>query len=196
MIRLSFAAAVLAALVLPTLAAAKEPSQAAISGPGFSKTLKMSSGEFTATPIGRLTTAAGFFPSAVGQSPDPMLQARPAGPLGPRYTLVWTVPAETTSRVRQDLYPYARGGSVAYMRPGQPIYGARTTGGWYRGGAELKAALTSLGLPAHAPKASSGPNYALLLGLGFLGVLAAAGIAALLRHRRAPASARPEVALD
>src|SRR5207244_11839795 len=47
---------------------------------------------FTSTALGRLTMATGFFPAAVGQSPDPMLPDRPAGSLGPRYTIVWTVP--------------------------------------------------------------------------------------------------------
>ena len=198
MIRLTLAAAVLAALVLPTLAAAKEPTQASISGPGFSKTLKLAdgAGEFTETPIGRLTTAAGFFPSAVGQSPDPMLHARPAGPLGPKYTVVWTVPAGTTHRIKQDLYPYARGGAVAYTRRGQPIFDTTTIGGWYRGGTDLKRALMSLGLPARAQRPSSGTNYALLLGLGIPGALGAAGAVALLRRRRTSPSPRPEVALD
>ena len=68
MIRLTVAAAVLAALAFPTLAAAKEPSQATISGPGFTKTLKMrGGGDFSSTPIGRLTNDAGFFPSVVGE---------------------------------------------------------------------------------------------------------------------------------
>jgi hypothetical protein len=186
MIRLTLAAAVFAALALPTFAAAKEPTQASISGPGFHKTLSLPDGaDFSSTPIGRLTTDSGFFPSAVGQSPDPMLHARPTGPLGLRYRLVWTVPGGgPTRRVTQDLYPYAAGGALAYMRPGQPIYGATTTGGWYPGGLALKQTLVQLGLPK-APRASTGTNYALVAGLGIPGVLVALGIAALLVRRRA-----------
>ncbi|MDX6507107.1 MAG: hypothetical protein QOG06_1751 [Gaiellaceae bacterium] len=186
MIRLTLAAAVLVALALPTLAAAKEPTQASISGPGFHKALSLPDGaDFSSTPIGRLTTDSGFFPSAVGQSPDPMLHARPARPLGLRYRIVWTVPGGgPTRRVTQDVYPYAHGGALAYMRPGQRIYGATTTGGWYPGGLALKQALVQLGLPK-APRPSAGTNYALVAGLGIPGVLVALGVAALFARRRA-----------
>jgi hypothetical protein len=185
MIRLSLAVAVLAAVALPSVAAAKEPSQASISGPGLKKTLAMREGvEYTSTPIGRLTTDSGFFPSAMGQSPDPMLHAKPAGPLGPRYRIVWTVPADTTHRVTQDVYPYAHGGALAYTRPGQPIFDATTKGGWYRN-PELKRTLVSLGLPARAPQASSGTNYGLVAGLGIPGALVALALAATFARRRA-----------
>lgn len=199
MIRLSLALA-LAALAVPALAAAKEPSQASISGPGFSKTLTLKAKDFdnfSGSKLAELTEASGFFPSAVGQSPNPMLPGRPAGKLGPRYTIVWTVPATTTHRVRQDLYPYARGGAVTYTRPGQPIFDTRTRGGWYRN-PMLKETLVGIGLPAHAPQGSSGTGYALPLGIGIPVLLAgAAGIALLARRRRArPDSGRPEVALD
>ena len=87
-------AAIAGALLVPGTAAAKEPSEASISGPGFSKTLKLqAAGDFSNTALGRLTFKAGFFPAAVGQIPDPMLSGRPTGRLGPRYTIVWTVPA-------------------------------------------------------------------------------------------------------
>jgi hypothetical protein len=199
MIRLTLAAAVLAALALPTLAAAKEPSQASISGPGFHKTLKMrDGGDFSSTPIGRLTTDAGFFPSVVGQSPDPMLARRPAGRLGPRYTIVWTVPADRTTRVKQDVYPYATGGAVTYTRPGQPIFDSTTTGGWYPGGTTLKYALTQLGLPAREQRASGGgTNLTRIGGLAVLGVLGAAGVVVLARRRqlgqRSPSTSSTEL---
>ena len=80
MIRLTLLAAAVAALVVPALAAAKEPSSASISGPAFDRTLHMkNNADFEATPLGEVTYESGFFPSAVGQSPDPMLPARPAG---------------------------------------------------------------------------------------------------------------------
>lgn len=171
------------ALLVPGLAAAKEPSKASISGPGFSKTLRGAAG-FSGSPLGELTDASGFFPSAVGQSPDPMLHARPGG-LGLRYTVVWLVPIPgATHRVRQDVYPYARGGAVAYMRPGQPIYDTTTSGGWYRGGAALKQTLVRLGLPSRAPSTSGGANLALLAGIGIPGALGLAGAAELVRRRR------------
>jgi hypothetical protein len=190
MTRLTIVAAALTALVLPSLAVAKEPSQAEISGPGFHKTIFMPRGgggdngeAFSSSPIGHLTEASGFFPSAVGQSPDPMLHARPAGPLGPRYRIRWTVPADTTHVITQDVYPYAKGGAVAYTRPGQPIFDARTIGGWYRN-PELKRTLVSIGLPAQAPHAGSGTNYALIAGLAAAGLLLACAALLLVRRQR------------
>jgi hypothetical protein len=200
MTRLTIVVAALAALVLPSLAVAKEPSQAEISGPGFHKTIFMPRGgggdngeAFSSSPIGHLTEASGFFPSAVGQSPDPMLHARPAGPLGPRYRIRWTVPADTTHVIAQDVYPYAKGGAVAYTRPGQPIFDARTIGGWYRN-PELKRTLVSIGLPVSAPSGDSGLNYPLVLSLVAAGLLGASALAFFWRQRgqRSPSTSSTE----
>jgi LPXTG-motif cell wall-anchored protein len=176
-------AAALAGLLVPAAALAKEPSSASISGPGFQKTLAAPENpHFSSTALARLTEQSGFFPAAVGQSPDPMLHGRPAGELGPRYTIVWTVPAPGhTHRVRQDLYPYAAGGALTYTKPGQPIFEQKTLGGWYRAYG-LKRTLMELGLPASAPGSSSGVSLAWL---GIPGVLVLAGGAVFLRRRRA-----------
>lgn len=184
MIRFTLAAFALVALALPAVAAAKEPSRASIYGPGFSKTLEMQDpANFSGTKLAELTDESGFFPSAVGQSPNPMLPGRPSGRLGPRYTIVWTVPAQTTHRVRQDLYPYAHGGAVTYTRPGQPIFDTTTRGGWYRNPL-LKGALVGLGLSAQAPSESKGPNYALVAALVATGAAAAAVLAWWWRRQR------------
>ncbi len=193
--RLSLIATALAALLLPALAAAKEPTRASIAGPGFHKTLTMREGpDFSSSPIGRLTETSGFFPSAVGQSPDPMLHARPAGPLGPRYRIRWTVPASTTHVITQHVYPYAKGGAVAYTRPGQPIFDSRTIGGWYRN-QELKRTLVSLGLPTKAPSEGSRLSSALVLGLVTAGLLAAAALVLVRRQRgqRSPSTSSTEL---
>jgi MYXO-CTERM domain-containing protein len=193
--RISLIAAVLAALVLPVLAAAKEPTRASISGPGFHKILTMREGpDYSSSAIGRLTETSGFFPSAVGQSPDPMLRARPTGPLGPRYLIVWTVPAGATHRIAQDIYPYARGGAFAYMRPGQAIFDSTTIGGWYRN-PELKRTLVSLGLPVSAPSDGSGFDYVLIFGLAAAGLLGAAALLLVRRQRgqRSPSTSSTEL---
>jgi hypothetical protein len=186
MFRLTLAVSAVAALLVPALAAAKEPAQASISGPGFQKTLKAAPGQhFSGTPLAALTEQSGFFPSAVGQTPNPMLAGRPAGRLGPRYTIVWVVPGppgNTTHRVRQDLYPYAPGGAVTYTRPGQPIFDSTTRGGWYQN-YELKSTLVRLGLTVRAPR-SSGTNYALLAGLGIPGALVLLGAGVVVGRRR------------
>lgn len=195
MIRLALAAAV-AALLVPAVASAKEPSQASISGPGFSKTILPTSGnEWGETPLALLTDLSGFFPSSVGQSPDPMLHRKP-GALGPRYTIAWTVPGPPgpTHRVRQDLYPYARGGAVTYTKPGQAIFDTTTRGGWYRS-PELKNTLVAMGLPKVAPSSSGRLDAALIVALVAGAAVLAAGALFWWRHRgqRSPSTSSTEL---
>ena len=200
MIRLTFVAVIAAALLVPTVAPAKGPIAAKISGPGFSKRVSVQNDGSGGTPGGDLTQQAGFFPAAFGQQPDPMLHRRPAH-LGPRYTIVWNVPgAGPRERLRQDLYPYARGGAVTYMKPGQAIFDMTTRGGWYRD-PQLKRTLVGLGLSAKAPAPArsasdpgSGPNWALIGGLLTAAALVAAGVALWWRQRghRSPSTSSTE----
>jgi len=182
--RCVFAALMCVALLIPATAAAKEPTEAKISGPGFSKTIRVANlDRWESSPLSHLTFESGFFPAAMGQQPDPMLPGRPSGKLGPRYTVVWLVPAgASTHHVRQELYPYARGGAVTYMKPGQPIFEQTTRGGWYQA-TGLKQTLVSVGLPARAPKASGGSSNASLALLGIPGVLILTGAVLIYRRR-------------
>jgi len=177
-------AAFAAALLLPAAAAAKGPSEASISGGGLAKTIKITgNGESDQTPLGQMTFDAGFFPAAFGQSPDPMLHARPKGNLGPKMTIHYVVPGgdSQTFYVTQDLYLYAPGGAVTYMKPNQPIFGMATIGGWYRAYG-LKRTLVKQGLPAQpATTGSSRSNLALL---AIPGALLVGGTALFLKRRR------------
>jgi len=195
MFRLSIAI-VLAALALPTAALAKGPTEGSISGPGFVKTFKVTGDGSGGTLGGDLTQTAGFFPAAFGQSPDPMLHRRPAV-LGPSYTIVWTVPAGNGSpdHIRQVVYPYAKGGAVTYMKPGQPIFDMTTHGGWY-GDTALKRTLVRLGLPAEAPSASSDrTSWTLPAGLGAAVLVAVALLLFWRRQRgqRSPSTSSTEL---
>ena len=198
MTRLTIVAAFLAALVLPSIALAKGPTEGTISGAGFVKTFKVSGDGSPGTLGGDLTMTTGFFPAAFGQTPDPMLHRKPAA-LGPSYTIVWTVPSgdNQVNHLRQVVYPYARGGAVTYMKPGQPIFSSTTPGGWYRDPG-LKRTLVRLGLPATAPSAASsdGTSWTLPAGLGVAALLLVAA-ALLFRHRqrgqRSPATGSTEV---
>jgi LPXTG-motif cell wall-anchored protein len=174
------------ALLLPVAAAAKGPSKASISGGSLAKTITLGgNGEQSGTPLGSLTERSGFFPAAFGQSPDPRLPKRPSGDLGPRLTIHYVVPGpnSTTFRITQDVYPYAWGGAVTYMKPGQPIFDMKTVGGWIRAYG-LKSTLVAQGLPARAAGGSSGSNLALVAGLGIPGAAVLAGAGIFFKRRR------------
>jgi hypothetical protein len=141
------------ALLLPAGAAAKGPSEAQITGPGLAAPLRIAGlGEGdSSTDLGLLVTEGGFFPETFGQSPSPLLRTKPTD-LGPRYLVTYTVPGDVVGTLQQDLYPYAAGGPVTYMRGEQVFWGnQRTVGGWYRGSAQLKTMLVKAGLPQSAP---------------------------------------------
>jgi hypothetical protein len=150
------------ALALAAPAAAKGPDQATITGPGVDGPIVLggdAEGNFTST-FGRFVHGAGFVSAVFQQTPDPMLNRRPTGDLGPRYDVVYRVPGGDTgtSNVRQALYPYAPGGPVTYTRPGQLIFGGQhaTRGGWFASrDPSLRALLVSLGLPNEAPRAAA-----------------------------------------
>jgi hypothetical protein len=189
MTRLSILLAVLgAALLIPAAALAKGPTAASITGPGLGNALPIrGDGETQGTALGQLTFNVGFFPAAFGQQPNPMLPGRPSNKLGPKYTVRYVVPGpnSTTFHITQDVYPYAAGGAVSYMKPGQKIFDFTTRGGWFPGGAALKQTLVQSGLPARAPRAtSSGRNMALLVGAPVV-LLLAGGAAFVTRRRRA-----------
>lgn len=185
-----------AAALLAPAALAKGPSEASITGPGLVKPISFKSMD----DASRLTQYAGVFPAAFGQTPNPMLKGRPAGKLGPRYTIHYVVPGPNSRafRLSQDLYPYARAGAVTYMKPGQAIFDSKTTGGWYPAGLALKQLLVHAGLPKSAPRApassatsgtsgTSGTNLALVAGIGIPGALVLVGAALLVARRRSRA---------
>jgi hypothetical protein len=172
------------AAVLAPAALAKGPSAASVTGPGLGKTVSVKGTEESGA-LGDLTRYSGFFPAAFGQSPDPMLQSRPTGKLGPRFTIRYLVPGPNGERFRitQDLYLYAKGGALTYTKPGQRIFDMRIRGGWYRGGPALKQTLVRAGLPRTVPR-SSGSDLAMLLGIGAPGAALLAGAAVFLARRR------------
>lgn len=146
-----------AALALPATAAAKGPDHATITGPGLDAPLSISGTEGSGD-LGLLVEEAGFFPAAFHQSPDPMVAKQPLSRLGPRYSIIYRVPGPNSEAdtLRQDLYPYAAGGPISYMKPGQRFWEQESTrGGWFRGTAELKSMLVRAGLPARAASAEA-----------------------------------------
>ena len=172
-----------AALAVPAAALGKGPSEASISGPGVG-----GGGNLTITgccapgsPTMNLAEHAGFFPAVFARQPDPMLDARPKGNLGPKYSVTYIVPGPNneTWKIQQDAYPYASLGPVTYMEPGQEVFeiAGGTRGGWFQADARLKETLVSAGRPARSPassEASTGATNLLVLLIAILLVAAAA----------------------
>jgi hypothetical protein len=182
------------AVALPASAVAKGASEASIQGPGLGKTLRMvGNGETSGDKLGNLGQAAGFFPAVYGQSPDPMSDPRPAGKLGARYRIVWTLPGPRgNSKISQDAYPFAEPQPVTYMKPGQVFWdGQHTRGGWYVGGSQLGESLVAVGVPRTAPSAG-GFDWARWTLVGLAGAALVLALAfAVTRTRRL----RPEPAV-
>ena len=182
------------AVALPATAYAKGASDASIEGPGLGKTLISGNGETSGDTLGNLGQSAGFFPAVFVRSPDPMTDTRPAGKLGPRYRIVWTVPGPNgDSKITQDAYPFAEPQPVTYMKPGQVFWdGQHTRGGWYVGDSQLSASLFAVGVPRTAPSGGGGFDWVKWTGIGLAGAALLVALAfALTRSRRL----RPEPAV-
>ncbi|TML57973.1 MAG: hypothetical protein E6G22_14865 [Actinobacteria bacterium] len=193
-----FAAAV-SVLVVASTAFAKGATQATINGPGLHKgglVLRSDNGgdPSSGSRLGELATAAGFFPAVFNQAPDPMLRVRPKGTLGPKYTVDYVMPGpnDTSSTIRQDLYPYAKPYALSYTKPGQPFWGRGqgTHGGWFL---TTSAVRTTLGLPAQPPATSTGDGTGWLrwvaLAITIAAGLALVGVLSLVALRRRPGPA-------
>jgi hypothetical protein len=181
---------VVAALAVPAAALAKGPDSASISGPGISGSIRIAGDgeDGPRTTLGALATYSGFFSQVFGHHPnDPTSRHRPAGSLGPRYRVVYSVPTPS-GRVSlvADVYPYATPSPLTYMKPGQRfLQGMQTTGGWYVARPGLERTLAQAGLP------SLGPNDTHIwrwLGIAALVLTALAAVAAALLLRRRPQS--------
>jgi hypothetical protein len=211
LITLAAGMSVAAAVTLAAPAFAKGPSQARITGPGLARAIVLSGGGEPGQP-GRLASLAGqtslftvLFGAGGSVSPPARLRTPPPqASLGPRYTVIYTVPGVTPrpgeqfGRVRQDLYPRAAGGPVIYTPPGQSGFGqALQAAGWLHGGTQLTRTLAKLGIPPRSHPGAAHPGAAHPAGsqaAGWLPAAAAAAVAAVaaalagaalwLRHRR------------
>jgi hypothetical protein len=157
---------VLAMLVLalllaavPTAAQAKGASAATISGggpgglPGGPIDLNGDGEPGSGTDLANLADSAGVFAVLFQDAAAGKLTSPPPGDRGPRYTITWTFPngAGGADKVRQSVWPYAAGGPLTFMAPGQPVLDTTTRGGWYRASDDLRQRLIALGLPLATP---------------------------------------------
>src|SRR5215472_12089568 len=214
---------VIVILAMPALA--KGPTQARITGPGLDRAIVISGGG-EPTEHSKLATLAGqtgLFAVLFGAVPGmpaltPLRSAPPGASLGPKYTLIYTVPglpspSQMDGQYRQYLYPDAGGGPVIYTPPGQPSWAQYQLSAWVRGGPQLLSILGRLGVKAVAPpqagkavasyrprttmppaphasgKAAVGVATWLVAAIAMAAATALAGSALLLR-RRAPIARR------
>jgi hypothetical protein len=182
------------ALALPASAFGKGPSAATVdgSGAGGGITFGSNGGPPDGGPLGTLAQQAGLYPAVFAQQPDPMLDRRPKGDLGPRYTITWTVPGPNneTWKLRQDVYPYASPAPVTYMEPGQKVYASETRGGWFQATSELKRTLVDAGLPSTASDSGGSSEFpTALVSVFAAALLVVAATAVLIRRRTRPATA-------
>ena len=190
------ATAAVAACATAGPAAAKGAESATLTGPGLDDGITFTgTGEpGSGTKLGRLAGASGIYPALFGE-PHGRFESRPKGDLGPRYTLSFTMPGPdgAADTVRQHVYPYAEGGAVTFTPAGQPFFGNRSLGGWYRAD-ELREVLVSAGLPKMSEGIDDGaPAGEIALGpLWLLAALAVAGLgaAAVVRRQGAFGAAR------
>jgi hypothetical protein len=168
-----FALALLLAVV-PTAAQAKGASAARISGggsgglPGGPITLKGDGEPGSGSDLSTLAENAGMWALLFEGGPAGRLQTAPtpAAQRGPRYTITWTFPngAGTEDLVRQSVWPYAAGGPVTYLAPGQRVLDTRTEGGWYKAADVLRTTLIALGLPNRPARTAPAPAASASLG--------------------------------
>ena len=127
-----------------TPALAKGVAKATVAGPGLAEPVRLEQ-----SGTADLSRVSALYQAVFPEPPYPVVARRPPGKLGPRYvaTFGWLVAADRTKPVRQDLYPFAAGGALAYTPPGQRVFanGKPFKGGWYRAGAPLTDMMVSLG---------------------------------------------------
>jgi hypothetical protein len=83
--------------------------------------------------VNRLAEATGALYAVFRTTPSPIARHRPAGPLGPRYRIVYGILTgeNETTPVRQVVYPFARAGFITYTPPGQRAFDHAVRSGWY-----------------------------------------------------------------
>ena len=150
-----------AAITLAAPALAKGPTLARNTGPGLAHAIVISgNGEpGQQSRLGTLAMQTRLFFVLFGSNASvppwtpPQVRTPPRASLGPRYTIIYTVPGGITShpgeqfgQVRQDLYPRAAGGPLVYTPPGQHD-GPFPVAGWIRASRGLPRTLARLGVP-------------------------------------------------
>jgi len=184
---------------------AKGPSQGVITGAGLAHPITLREpGSATIGPdLASVVTQSGFFVGMWGgDDTSGRLAHRPAGSLGPRYTITYTIggAGPPSTDIVQYVFPYAEPGPITFMPPNQAYWGtAETDGGWFAATVGFRETLIGLGLPETPQSAkslavvsdegdpiSTAPRGSATIPLWMAGALVAVAFAATLRRRRRP----------
>jgi hypothetical protein len=185
----SIAAVVLALAAEP--AAAKGPIGVSITGPGLVTPIVLRPGrlddpttaaaaESQQRQLEELIDGSGLWGQFAWSDADPPPSpSKPAGDLGTRYRLKWSIPGLGASTETDDVLvqdAYVRPGAVAvfFTPKGQPLYdGGTTLGGWHSAPPTMTRLLADLGVPSAAtPVAVAAPVDTRSLNIGWPSVSA------------------------
>lgn len=193
-------------IVVAPSAFAKGSSQGVITGPGLAHPITLREpGSSTIGPdLANVVTQSGFFVGMWGGADAHGRMAhRPAGSLGPRYTITYTMalPDRPSSDIVQYVFPYAESRPITYMPPSQEYWAnSETKGAWFAGDVGFRDTLIGLGLPAAPPSGAQSPaagsnagdpintvpGGSLAIPLWIAGALVAVTFATILSRRRHP----------
>jgi hypothetical protein len=153
---LALSAALVAVVLLAPIASAKGASRAVITGPGLAEPIVLREEGATGGDLAALADESGFYIGAWGALPHRRIH-EPAGDLGPRYAVTYTMLGRDGDEIVQYVFPYAEPRPITYMPPHQPLWsgGRETVGAWVAAHADLRRTLVGLGLPATAPSTSA-----------------------------------------
>jgi hypothetical protein len=196
----SFTVSVVAVLLMSLPAMAKGPSQGVITGPGLVEPITLR--EPGATTIGvdlaSVVQGSRFFEGVWGGDPERLVH-RPAGDLGPRYTITYsmTVSRRPSGTITQFVYPYAEPLPITHIPAKQRFWGSsETVGGWFAAGIRFRRTLVAVGVPASSAPSTAdidaaataapphGGSISLWLVATAVLVLAVLALAAILVRRR------------
>jgi hypothetical protein len=185
-------------------ALAKGPTRAVIRGPGLETPIVVGyRSARTSDVFATLVARSGIFQGLWCVDCGGAAAGRPPGPLGPRFTVTYTLELDRVRHDRVDhvvqlLFPYAQPRPVTFVHRGQPFDLGTTGGGWYIARPSLRGLLRGLGVPprshaapiasAAAPAtaaATSGPSHRAATPLWIVLAVAVASLAiASLRRTR------------
>jgi len=134
-----------------TVASAKGPDQAMVSGPGIDHPIAVRApGAPTVGPgLAALIESSGIMDQLWCRVCADLTQPH-TNDLGPMYLVRYRVPSligGPTRWIEQRVYPFAEPRPLTFVQPGQRFWHQRTVGGWHAGTARLTNILVGVGMP-------------------------------------------------